>query len=70
MSFVLLNAGVQFVFDEVQLMESGLAASLQLQGFREILGTGLACRPMCMSATIDSDALSTVDSVVGRRWWT
>ncbi len=32
MSFGLLHAGVQFVFDEVQLMGPGLPTSLQLQG--------------------------------------
>ncbi|MEZ5130336.1 MAG: CRISPR-associated helicase Cas3' [Mycobacterium sp.] len=61
MSFGLLNAGVQFVFDEVQLMGPGLATSLQLQGLREVLGTALPCRTMWMSATIDVQSLSTVD---------
>lgn len=32
MSFGLLNAGVQFVFGEVQLMGPGLPTSLQRQG--------------------------------------
>lgn len=61
MSFGLLNAGVQFVFDEVQLMGPGLATSLQLQGLRERLGTALPCRTMWMSATIDAESLATVD---------
>ena len=61
MSFGLLNAGVQFIFDEVQLMGPGLPTSLQLQGLREALGTALPCRSMWMSATIDVAELSTVD---------
>lgn len=61
MSFGLLHAGVQFVFDEVQLMGPGLPTTLQLQGFREAMGTALVCRSMWMSATLDPAALSTVD---------
>ena len=61
MSFGLLHAGVQFVFDEVQLMGPGLPTSLQLQGLREALGTALPCRSMWMSATLEPTELSTVD---------
>lgn len=61
MSFGLLHAGVQFVFDEVQLMGPGLPTSLQLQGLREVLGTALQCRSMWMSATLDPAELRTVD---------
>jgi CRISPR-associated endonuclease/helicase Cas3 len=61
MSFGLLHAGVQFVFDEVQLMGPGLATSLQLQGMRESMGTAVPCRSMWMSATLDPAELSTVD---------
>ena len=61
MSFGLLHAGVQFVFDEVQLMGPGLPTALQLQGLREAMGTALECRSMWMSATLDPAALSTVD---------
>lgn len=61
MSFGLLHAGVQFIFDEVQLMGPGLPTSLQLQGLREVFGTALPCRSMWMSATIDAAELSTVD---------
>jgi CRISPR-associated endonuclease/helicase Cas3 len=60
-SFGLLHAGVQFVFDEVQLMGPGLPTSLQLQGLREVLGTAARCRTMWMSATIDTAELSSVD---------
>lgn len=61
MSFGFLHAGVQFVFDEVQLMGPGLATSLQLQGLREAMGTALECRSMWMSATLNPTELSTVD---------
>ncbi|MDV6011655.1 CRISPR-associated helicase Cas3' [Haloechinothrix sp. LS1_15] len=52
-SFGLLHNGVQFVFDEVQLMGPGLPTSLQLQGLREHYRTALPTRSMWMSATID-----------------
>ena len=61
MSFGLLHAGAQFVFDEVQLMGPGLPTSLQLQGMREAMGTALPCRSMWMSATLNPSELSTVD---------
>ena len=70
MSFGLLHAGVQFVFDEVQLMGPGLPTSLQLQGLREVYGTALPCQSMWMSATIDAAELSTVDLRRPLRWWT
>ena len=61
MSFGLLHAGVQFVFDEVQLMVPGRPTSLQLQGMREAMSTAVPCRSMWMSATLDPAELSTVD---------
>ncbi|MGH3853664.1 MAG: type I-G CRISPR-associated helicase/endonuclease Cas3g [Pseudonocardiaceae bacterium] len=61
MSFGLLHAGVQFVFDEVQLMGPGLPTALQLQGLREAVGTAMPCRSMWMSATLNPAELSTVD---------
>ncbi|MGH3932069.1 MAG: DEAD/DEAH box helicase, partial [Pseudonocardiaceae bacterium] len=61
MSFGLLNAGVQFVFDEVQLMGPGLTTSLQLQGLREAMGSALECRAMWMSATLNPAELRTAD---------
>ncbi|MFC9658953.1 CRISPR-associated helicase Cas3' [Nocardia sp. NPDC127606] len=60
-SFGLLNSGVQFVFDEIQLMGPGLPTSLQLQGLREKLGTAIPCHSMWMSATVDHAALRTID---------
>jgi len=62
MSFGLLNSGVQFVFDEVQLMGPALPTSLQLQGLRAKLQTAAPCRSMWMSATVDMDTLSTPDN--------
>jgi len=61
MSFGLLHAGVQFVFDEVQLMGPGLPTALQLQGMREAMGTAMPCRSMWMSATLNPAELSAVD---------
>lgn len=57
MSYGLLHAGTQFVFDEVQLMGPALQTSLQLEGLRELLGTAAACRSMWMSATLDPERL-------------
>lgn len=53
MSFGLLHAGTQFVFDEVQLMGPALPTSLQLEGLRSTLGTAIPSRSMWMSATLD-----------------
>jgi CRISPR-associated endonuclease/helicase Cas3 len=61
MTFGLLHAGVQFVFDEVQLMGPGLNTSLQLQGLRAVLGTAVPCRSMWMSATLNPAELATAD---------
>lgn len=60
-SFGLLHAGAQFVFDEVQLMGPGLGTSLQLHGLRAALGTAMPARSMWMSATVDRSALRTAD---------
>lgn len=61
LSFGLLHAGTQFVFDEIQLMGPGLPTSLQLEGLRRRLGTAEPCRSMWMSATIDPTTLVTAD---------
>lgn len=60
-TFGLFNNGVQFVFDEIQLLGPGLPTSLQLQALREGLGTAQECHTMWMSATVDHRQLSTVD---------
>ncbi len=59
--FGLLNHDCLWVFDEVQLMGSGLATSAQMEAFRRLLGTFSSCRTIWMSATIKSEWLSTVD---------
>jgi CRISPR-associated endonuclease/helicase Cas3 len=57
MSFGLLHAGTQFVFDEVQLMGPGLGTSIQLEGMRRAFGTAVPSRSMWMSATVDDERL-------------
>ena len=59
--FALLHNDAQWVFDEVQLMGSGLATSTQLEGFRRKLGTEMASRSLWVSATLHPDWLGTVD---------
>ena len=59
--FALLHSDAQWVFDEVQLMGSGLATSTQLEGFRRKLGTEIASRSLWVSATLHPDWLGTVD---------
>lgn len=60
--FGLLNNGVHWVFDEVQLLGPALATGRQLQGLRESFGTALPTAATWMSATVDLAALSTVDN--------
>lgn len=60
--FALLHNDAQWVFDEVQLMSSGLATSTQLEGFRRRLGTELATRSLWVSATLHPDWLRTSDA--------
>jgi CRISPR-associated endonuclease/helicase Cas3 len=60
--FGLFNAGVQYVFDEVQLMGPALATSRQLHGLRSKLGEAMPCRSMWMSATVDESRLRTFDA--------
>lgn len=63
MHFGLLNTDCLWVFDEIQLMGSGLATTAQLEAFRHLLGTkdGDGCRSVWMSATLRPDWLRTVD---------
>ena len=61
LDFGLFNAGVQWVFDEVQLMGPALATARQLEGLRRAMGTALPCASMWMSATVEPDQLATVD---------
>lgn len=59
--FGLFNNGVQWVFDEVQLMGPALPTSLQLDGLRAQLGVAAPSRSMWMSATVDDGQMATVD---------
>ena len=63
MQFGLLHTDCLWVFDEIQLMGSGLATTSQLEAFRHRLGTkdGHACRSVWTSATSQRDWLQTVD---------
>jgi len=61
MHYAWLNNDVQWVVDECQLMEAGLATTAQLQAFRERLGTRGPARTTWMSATLNPSWLQTVD---------
>lgn len=62
--YALLNQDALWVMDEVQLMDTGLVTSAQLQAFRdEDREKGLrACYTWWMSATLQADWLKTVDT--------
>lgn len=62
--FGLLSNDVLWVFDEVQLMGSGLGTSTQLQGLREWYKTYGKARSIWVSATVDVSSLKTIDSPV------
>ena len=61
MAFGLLHNDALWVFDEVQLMGSGLATTAQLEGLRRDLGTATPCGSLWMSATLENTWLDTVD---------
>jgi CRISPR-associated endonuclease/helicase Cas3 len=63
MHFGLFNTDCLWVFDEVQLMGSGVATTAQLEAFRSLLGSkdGHGCRSIWMSATLRRDWLKTID---------
>jgi CRISPR-associated endonuclease/helicase Cas3 len=64
MHFGLLNNDCLWVFDEIQLMGSGLATTVQLEAFREGtrgFGANGPVRSIWMSATLDRKWLRTVD---------
>lgn len=71
MEFGLLNNDCLWVFDEVQLMDVGLATSAQLQAFREEdRGKGLRPFHTCwMSATLQPDWLRSVDTAPYHENW-
>ena len=60
--FALLHNDAQWVFDEVQLMSSGLATSTQLEGFRRRFGTEIDAASLWVSATLHPAWLRTVDA--------
>ncbi len=61
LDFGLLHNDTQWVFDEVQLMSSGLATSAQLEGFRRNFGTQIPSRSLWISATLHPEWLKTAD---------
>ena len=67
--FALLHNDAQWVFDEVQLMSSGLATSTQLEGFRRRLGTQTGAASLWVSATLHPEWLRTVDAPPEPRVW-
>ena len=67
--FALLHNDAQWVFDEVQLMSSGLATSTQLEGFRRRLGTEIAASSLWISATLHPEWLRTVDAPANPTVW-
>jgi CRISPR-associated endonuclease/helicase Cas3 len=60
-SFGLLNSDCRWIFDEIQLMGPGRTTSAQLDGLRAKLGTSLPCETIWASATVDREALLTID---------
>ncbi len=69
MQFGLLHTDCLWVFDEIQLMGSGLATTAQLEAFRRMLPradaetatNGHGCKSVWMSATLRPEWLKTVD---------
>ncbi len=59
--FGLLNNDCIWIFDEIQLMDTGLATSTQLAGFRSYFGHYGPSGNLWMSATLQPDWLKTVD---------
>jgi len=59
--FGLLNNDCLWVFDEVQLMGSGVATGAQLAAFRNDFGVSGQCASIWMSATLEPNWLETVD---------
>lgn len=59
--FAWLHNDALWVFDEIQLMGSGLITSAQLAAFRHDLGFAATSRSVWVSATLQRDWLTTVD---------
>jgi len=64
--FALLNNDCVWAFDEVQLMDSGVATTTQLEAFRRKLNTSLHAQSLWMSATLNPQWLETID--FDRNW--
>jgi CRISPR-associated endonuclease/helicase Cas3 len=60
-AFGLLNSDCRWVFDEVQLMGVARTTAAQLDGLRAQIGVALPCETIWTSATVDEEALLTVD---------
>ena len=60
-AFGLVNSDCRWVFDEVQLMGPARSTSAQLDGLRRKLGVAGRCETVWASATVDREALVTVD---------
>jgi len=60
-AFGLLHSDVLWVFDEVQLMGSGVGTAAQLDGLASVMGTAAPRQSIFMSATLDPQWLHTVD---------
>ena len=60
-AFGLLNNDCLWCFDEVQLMGSGFATSIQLEAFRHLFGTFGAVDSVWMSATLEKQWFYTPD---------
>lgn len=67
--FGLLHNDTHWIFDEVQLMSSGLTTSAQLEGFRRNFGTEIPSRSLWMSATLHPEWLKTVDFHADMKTW-
>ena len=67
--FALLHNDAQWVFDEVQLMGSGLATSTQLEGFRGRFGTEIGAASLWVSATLHPEWLRTIDAPANPTVW-
>ena len=60
-AFGAFNSGCHWVFDEIQLLDSALVTSRQLQAFRDDFGTAAPTSTTWMSATVDTSMLDTID---------
>lgn len=61
--FGLLNSDCLWIFDEPQLMDSGVSTSAQMAGLRKVFGGVGQCPSVWMSATLEPGWLDTIDFV-------